>query len=113
MLLSEEDIELIKIEGYRRDQFVRLENGYTFLRNYQGHCVFYCPEDASCLIYKHRPVGCRLYPVIYDEDKGVEVIDDICCARDTISKKEKKLHGRKVVNLLKKIDKEAESRLSS
>ena len=113
MLLSEEDIELLEKEGYPKNYFVRFEKSYTLLRNSQGHCVFYNVKKAACNVYPSRPSGCRIYPVIYDEDQCIEVVDNICHAQNTISDREKKMRGQKVVDLLKRIDEEAKQRHSS
>jgi len=54
-------------------------------------------------------MGCRIYPVMFDEEKGI-VIDELCAARNTITEKQKKKRGAKVLKLLEKIDAEAEKR---
>lgn len=79
------------------------------LRNRQGCCVFYNKKEQQCDVYASRPSGCRVYPVILDEDKGI-VVDEICHAQTTISETEKALRGKRVLNLLKKIDSEAKRR---
>ncbi len=110
MLLSNEDIERLEEKGYVRDFFVRFGNeGYAVLRNQAGNCVFFDPEKRVCRERASRPMGCRIYPVMLDEDKGI-VIDDICPARSTISEKQKAKRGKKVLKLLERIDAEAEKR---
>ena len=79
------------------------------LKNQSGHCVFYNLEQQRCEVYSDRPSGCRLYPVIFDEEKGI-VLDDICQSRNTIMEKEKKIKGKRVIKLLDKIDSEAVNR---
>ena len=111
MLLSTEDITRLETKGYTQESFLRFDKaGYAILRNSQGHCVFYNPEKQQCDVYSERPLGCRIYPVIYDEDHGV-VADTICHAHETVTAQEKKRKGKKVVVLLKRIDSEAERRL--
>lgn len=113
MLLSTQDISRLESEGYNKAAFVRFDkDGYALLRNYQGHCVFYFEKTHSCKVYSFRPSGCRVYPVIYDDETGV-IVDKICEARDTISKSEKIREGKNVIRLLKIIDKEAQLRRSS
>jgi Fe-S-cluster containining protein len=68
-------------------------------------------KDRRCSVYADRPSGCRVYPVILDEEKGI-VFDDICDSCLSISMKEKKVKGKKVIKLLEKIDAEAENRRS-
>lgn len=110
MLLSNADIELLERAGYDRREFVRYDkNGYAKLRNRNGYCVFYDSEKHRCKAYKHRPSGCRIYPVVYSEEDGV-IADDLCPEKDTASADELKRKGTKVVKLLDRIDSEAETR---
>lgn len=41
-----------------------------------GRCVFH--DGKQCTIYENRPAGCKLYPVIFDEDVGAAVKDGLC-----------------------------------
>ena len=110
MLLSEKDIERLERKGYDRDFFVRFDSeGYATLRNHRGYCVFYDAEKKRCKVRAHRPLGCRIYPVIYDEDKGI-IVDHICPSRGSVTEKQKAKRGEKVLKLLKTIDSEAERR---
>lgn len=110
MLLSAKDIECLEKKGYNIDFFVRFDKeGYATLRNHQGHCVFYDPKKRHCKVRAHRPEGCRIYPIIYDEDKGITV-DAICPSRNTVTDKQKAKKGEKVLKLLKTIDAEAKNR---
>jgi Fe-S-cluster containining protein len=112
MLLSTADIARLETQGYRNESFVRFDSeGYALLRNRQGHCVFYNVQERRCDIYSQRPSGCRVYPVIYDEENGV-VVDSICHAQETITGAEKERKGKRVVKILEKIDKEAQTRRS-
>ena len=110
MMLSDEDIVRIEKQGYLQDSFVRFDRErYALLRNRQGHCVFYNAQERRCYIYAYRPSGCRVYPVVYDEEKGI-TIDSICHYQQTISEREKVRKGKRVLKLLDKIDCEAQSR---
>jgi Fe-S-cluster containining protein len=112
MLLSNEDIERLQRKGYIRDFFVRFDTKrYAILRNQDGNCVFFDPEKRVCRERASRPLGCRIYPVMHDEDKGI-VIDDICPAKNAVTEKQKVKRGKKVLKLLKKIDAEAKKRRS-
>ena len=112
MLLSTEDITRLEWKGYGEDSFVRFDKeGYALLRNRQGHCVFYNNEERRCDVYACRPSGCRVYPVIYDEEEGI-VVDSICHAQGTITEQEKARRGKRVLKLLEKIDNEAKIRRS-
>ena len=113
MLLSTEDIERLERKGYSKKFFVRFDRaGYAKLRNLQGHCVFYDAEKQRCKVYRDRPLGCRLYPVIYDETKGI-VVDSICPTRGNWNEKKIEKKGKKVIKLLEKIDAEAKRRRSA
>jgi Fe-S-cluster containining protein len=110
MLLSEEDIRRLERKGYDRDFFAHCDSeGYVTLRNYRGYCVFYDVEKKRCKVRAIRPLGCRSYPVVYDEEKGI-VVDSICPAQITVTEKQKAKRGKKVLKLLEKIDAEAKKR---
>jgi Fe-S-cluster containining protein len=113
MLLCSEDINKLEKKVYSKDSFLRFDkDGYALLRNRQGCCVFYSKKERRCSVYASRPSGCRIYPVILDEDKGI-VVEEICHAQTTISDAEKVRRGKRVLNLLKKIDAEAKTRRGS
>jgi Fe-S-cluster containining protein len=110
MLLSLKDIERLERKGYNRDFFVRFDSeGYATLRNQSGYCVFYDAEKSRCKVRAHRPLGCRIYPVIYDETKGI-IVDPICPSRSSVTEKQKAKRGKKVLKLLETIDAEAKRR---
>jgi len=112
MLLSEKDIKRLESKGFSITQFVKYDKqGYAQLKNLEGYCVFYDLKKRQCSIYSIRPFGCRIYPVILDEERGI-VLDDICNSRNTISELEKMLKGEKVIKLLDIIDNEATKRRS-
>lgn len=112
MLLSKKDIKRLEDRGYRKKQFVRYDkHGYALLRNREGYCVFYDQTKRQCSEYEFRPSGCRVYPVIVDEEKGI-IIDSICESRDSITEQEKTVKGRRVIRLLEVIDAEATKRRS-
>ncbi len=111
MMLSAEDIERLKRKGYAEDFFARLDTaGYVTLRNVRGHCVFYDAEKGRCMVYAARPSGCRVYPVVFDEEKGVVADIAVCRAWSSVTEPEKARKGKKVVELLARIDAEAERR---
>ena len=35
-------------------------------------------KQGKCSIYEHRPIGCRLYPVIIDIETFEPIIDEEC-----------------------------------
>ncbi|MEM2098246.1 MAG: YkgJ family cysteine cluster protein [Candidatus Bathyarchaeia archaeon] len=110
MLLSNADIERLEWKGYSKNYFARFcRNGYAVLQNKHGYCVFYDIEKQRCTVYADRPIGCRIYPVIFDETKGI-IVDEICCARNTLTSEEIVRKGKKVLKFLEKIDIEAKKR---
>ena len=111
MLLSKADIERLEEIGYERQDFVRYDReGLAKLRNCRDYCVFYDVEKRRCKVHRHRPLGCRIYPIIYSEEIGI-IVDDICPMKATVTEVELEKKGKEVMKLLKRIDAEAESRL--
>jgi Fe-S-cluster containining protein len=107
MPLSEKDIQLIEKTGYARKQFVHVnKKRYAQLRNKKGYCIFYDVEKSACRVYRRRPTGCRLYPVIYSEEEGI-VTDNICPTEDTVTQTEIKQKKSTLMKLVREIDSEA------
>lgn len=107
MLLSKKDITLLEKQGFNRNQFAKLDRqGFAQLKNVDGYCFFYDRSRQRCKVYSNRPAGCRVYPVVLDEETGI-ILDDICPERGTINDIEKSLKGQRVIKLLDKIDSEA------
>ena len=76
MILSVKDIKKIQNIGYDKKFFVRKDNGYFKLKNKDGRCVFH--NGKKCLIYNFRPEGCKLYPLIFNNEYKCAVIDNEC-----------------------------------
>jgi Fe-S-cluster containining protein len=110
MLLSNADVERLEKAGYNRQKFMRYDkHGFARLRNRHGFCVFYDVVKCRCTIYEHRPLGCRIYPIIYSEQEGI-VVDGLCPMKNTVSEIELKRKGKRVIELLQRMDHEATSR---
>ncbi len=110
MLLSLEDVGLLVRAGYSREEFVVEDaRGYLVLRNVGGRCFFYDAEGRRCRVYRLRPEGCTLYPVIFSEGEGV-IVDELCPERRGVKKSEIDSKGKRVVELLRRIDGEAAAR---
>lgn len=106
------DTKRLKELGYSTEEFAFYDKrGFTRLKNREGYCVFFDPNKRKCKIYKNRPLGCRIFPVIFSEEDGI-VVDDICPMKNTISKREIDQKGKILVNLLQRIDYEAERHFS-
>lgn len=76
MPLSSNDIKRIEALGFKKDSFVVSQKGWLQLKNLNGLCVFH--DGKRCSIYKHRPEGCKLYPVIFDYDRKQDILDKEC-----------------------------------
>lgn len=87
MPLTEEDIAIIEGLGFRREEFAIEVDGILRLRNVNGRCYF-LDESNRCRIYEHRPIGCRIYPVVLDMETGKAVVDDLCPRKDSINRKD-------------------------
>lgn len=86
MELLAEDIRRITARGHKMEDFVVEKDGIYRLKNVDGHCVFYDPQTRKCKIYHIRPVGCRMYPLVYD-GRSVTV-DRTCPTWDTVPRSE-------------------------
>jgi len=76
MPLSNLDLKRILKLNYRLECFAEKTQGRWRLKNNSGRCGFLLEE--GCGIYSHRPEGCRLYPLVYDETLKKAVIDPLC-----------------------------------
>jgi len=109
MMLASTDVKRLERAGYEGKKFTYHDkSGFVKLKNHRGFCIFYNVEKRRCKIYKHRPSGCRLYPVIYSEQEGI-IIDDLCPMKNTIPESELKRKGKRLMKLIQKIDSEATS----
>jgi len=88
------------------EEFAVMADGATRLRNVDGCCYFYSRVDKRCQIYRNRPLGCYLYPVVYLADEGA-IIDELYPMGQTISEQELKTKGKILDKLLEKIDSES------
>jgi len=100
MELLWEDIERITKLGYRVEDFAA-EKDVVRLKNVGGHCVFYDEEKRECRIYENRPIGCRLYPLIFDGERVT--VDKTCPAWDSVSKSEMERLADYVVEFLREV----------
>jgi hypothetical protein len=80
MILSSDDIKKIEGLGFKKDFFVVQKDGWLMIKNHDGRCVFH--DGSKCTIYENRPIGCKLYPVIFDKDKSCAVFDMDCPHRN-------------------------------
>jgi Fe-S-cluster containining protein len=108
MLLSYEDVNTIEILGYHKNFFVIERNGWLQLQNRKGRCVFH--NGIKCTIYKHRPEGCSLYPVVYDNDEKKPILDSECPQRHCFHVTQAKT--QQIISLIHLLKKERTDRLN-
>ncbi len=110
MMLLNKDVERILRLGYGFHEFAFIdENGFIRLKNIDNHCIFLDPKTCKCKIYEFRPIGCRLYPIIYVEGVGV-VIDTECPAHNTIEPRELNIKAKLLIQVIRKLKEEAKNR---
>jgi len=107
MPLSTSDIEGIRGLGFSEGFFVTKRDGELRLKNLNGRCVFH--NGQRCTIYNGRPEGCRLYPVVFDENKGRAVLHGYCPHRNKFQLTP--AISCQVVKLVRKLDAERKRRL--
>jgi Fe-S-cluster containining protein len=77
MPLLKEDLQRISMLGFKESYFSIESKGSVVLRNSdKGRCVFH--DGKQCTIYQNRPAGCKLYPVVFDEELSHPVKDKLC-----------------------------------
>lgn len=77
MPLLEEDVQRITDLGFKESFFAASSDGFKTLKNSShGRCVFH--DGQKCTIYANRPTGCKLYPVVINENMNRPVKDRLC-----------------------------------
>lgn len=112
MPLLKNDVQRIVGLGFKEDFFAVEFRDFKTLRNSNGRCVFH--DGEQCAIYSNRPSGCRLYPVIFDENVNHAVMDRLCPfraefplpfkARMESSNLYRKLIGERQINKEKRLE---------
>jgi len=80
MPLSKKDLKRIRRLGFNYDFFAFSKDGWQQSKNQDGRCVF--NNGKQCSICKNRPEGCKLYPIIYNDDRNCATLDEDCPHRD-------------------------------
>ena len=83
MPLAERDKKRLEARGHDAAGFTVVEDGFTFLANVEGRCYF-LGDDGRCKEYGHRPEGCRLYPLVLDEEMSDFDMDHLCPHADVV-----------------------------
>jgi len=97
MELLPTDIARLEKMGFKPRDFSYKDGNTVRLLNVEGHCFFLEPTSKKCRIYRNRPLGCRIYPVILLDDTKV-IVDRLCPNYKTLSKRAR---ARKKFLLLK------------
>lgn len=106
MPLSTSDVDRINTLGYATDFFTTENGGELRLKNLNGRCVFH--DGKRCTIYDNRPKGCRLYPAVFDENRG-KVLLHAYCPQNRRFKLTPDM-SREVIELIRRLDEEREMR---
>jgi Fe-S-cluster containining protein len=104
MPLTRVDMRRITRKGFRLSDFAVKVGAEWRLRNSSGHCFFLSGD--MCMIYSHRPEGCRLYPLVYNEDMGKSTMDDLC--PHGMEFETDKEDVASLIRLIRRLEKEAE-----
>ena len=106
MILLGEDVERISRSlGIPADSFAELRGGFLRLKNINRACALLERDSGKCLAYNVRPAGCRVYPLIYNDEKGV-MLDDDCPLRNIWLNNPKELRKgfKELLKILRKIE---------
>jgi len=103
MPLTKRDIERIKKLGFAEESFVDRRGRMPRLRNVDGHCFFLDPATNSCTIYPDRPEGCRLYPLVYEEESDRVSVDPLCPRASTVPQRLIKELGGALLSLVSRL----------
>ena len=76
MPLTMEDVKRISRHYYPPSDFIVKAENEIRLKNVNGLCLFHTGKE--CKIYSIRPEGCRLYPLVFQEELKKAVIDTDC-----------------------------------
>ena len=106
MPLTSSDINRILRLGYKLEDFAVKVGGEWRLKNINGKCVFL--GDEGCRIYPYRPLGCRLYPLVYDEASGTARFDELCPYADEFEMTDEDVN--RLINLLSRLNMERDVR---
>lgn len=104
MPLTKKDIERIKKLGFPESFFIDHRSRVPRLKNVEGRCVFLDPSTNACIIYPDRPEGCRLYPLVYDEERDAIVVDSLCPKAHLVSQKLARELSSALLSLIRRLE---------
>ena len=76
MILTPSDVRRLEALGYKREEFAVPRGGFYRLRNVKGRCYFL--RGGRCAIYEYRPIGCSMYPIVINVERGDVELDEEC-----------------------------------
>ena len=85
MILTPSDVSRISKLGYDPSEFTVKRDGFIRLRNVDGACYFLDRKTLRCSIYPHHPIGCVLYPIVYDPATNMLTVDRECPMHWTVT----------------------------
>lgn len=88
MVLAPSDVE--RLRGRGLEGFYVMRGPFLYLRNVGGRCVFLDKRTRRCKVYEYRPLGCRVYPLVFDEARGA-LIDTLCPLSDELGRRKDEL----------------------
>jgi uncharacterized protein len=83
MPLRDADIARLEALGHVAKDFAAEDDGWVVLQNRDGACVF-LDTRGQCSVYEDRPEGCRIYPLVFEEQVG-PALDELCPWRSEFS----------------------------
>lgn len=100
MILFSSDLKRLSCY-YRVEDFAFFDGRFWRLKNLDGRCVFLDLDGKKCKIYEMRPLGCRLYPVVWDPERGA-IVDEECPMRHTVTADEVLLKAKILLRAMRK-----------
>lgn len=97
MILTNEDIIRINKLGFKSKYFFEKKDGWKCLKNIDGKCIFH--NGHICTIYNSRPDGCRFYPIVFNKDDQIAILDKDCPYKNNLIIS--KIKENKIKNLVR------------
>lgn len=101
-----DDVKRIsKSLGISADSFAEPRGGFLRLKNINGACALLERSSGKCVAYDVRPAGCRVYPLIYDDERGA-MFDEDCPLKSLWLNNPEELHKgfKELLKILRRIE---------
>ncbi len=102
MILTNEDVIRINKLGFNNEYFLEKKDGWKQLKNIDGKCIFH--NGYICTIYNYRPEGCRFYPIVFNKDDQLAILDKDCPYKNNF--KISKITKNRIKNLVRILEHE-------